>query len=198
VAKGWGPGTRERQHASRDTIPERWGEKTHPRTQAQLSLNRSALAAAGLQLPTQGSGVHTSFTLDFSAAATSLEATASRLCQCCCPARYFPVLATASSGVCMYVCEWCSSALHLPVHVQGGSAAPRVRQRSQRDVHGVRLRITMHVTSCRHRRGANCMWRWGHARTCCRQASARDNGIRLWICPAQALESLGRQEASGT
>ena len=42
VAKGWGPGTRERQHASRDTIQERWGERTHPRTQAQLSLNRSA------------------------------------------------------------------------------------------------------------------------------------------------------------
>jgi len=53
VAKGWGPGTRERQHASPDTIPER----SHPRTQAQLSLNRSALAAAGLQLPTLASGV---------------------------------------------------------------------------------------------------------------------------------------------
>jgi len=57
VAKGWGPGTRERQHASRDTIPERWGERTHPRTQAQLSLNRSALDAARLQLPTLASGV---------------------------------------------------------------------------------------------------------------------------------------------
>jgi len=57
VAKGWGPGTRERQHASRDTIPERWGERTQPRTQAQLSLNRSALAAARLQLPTLASGV---------------------------------------------------------------------------------------------------------------------------------------------
>ena len=57
MAKGWGPGTRERQHASRDTIPERWGERTHPRTQAQLSLNRSALAAARLQLPTLASGV---------------------------------------------------------------------------------------------------------------------------------------------
>jgi len=57
VAKGWGPGTRERQHASRDTIPERWGERTHPRTQAQMSLNRSALAAARLQLPTLASGV---------------------------------------------------------------------------------------------------------------------------------------------
>ena len=58
--------------------------------------------------------------------------------------------------------------------------------------------VSWHVASCRHRRGANCMWRWGHARTCCRQASARDNGIRLWICPAQAQESLSRQEASGT
>jgi len=76
VAKGWGPGTRERQHASRDTIPERWGERTHPRTQAQLSLNCSALAAARLQLPTLASGVgKTNFTLDISAAATSLEAT---------------------------------------------------------------------------------------------------------------------------
>ena len=53
MAKGWGPG----QHASRDTIPERWGERTHPRTQAQLSLNCSALAAARLQLPTLASGV---------------------------------------------------------------------------------------------------------------------------------------------
>jgi len=57
VAKGWGHGTRERQHASRDTILERWGERTHPRTQAQVILNRSALAAARLQLPTLASGV---------------------------------------------------------------------------------------------------------------------------------------------
>ena len=55
--KGLGPGTRERQHASRDTIPERWGERTHPRTQAHLNLNCSALAAARLQLPTLASGV---------------------------------------------------------------------------------------------------------------------------------------------
>ena len=40
----------------------------------------------------------------------------------------------------MCVREWCSSALHLPVHVQGSIAAPRVRQRSQRDVQCVRLR----------------------------------------------------------
>ena len=45
VAKGWGPG----QHASRDTIPERWGERAHPRTQAQLSLNRSALICEHMQ-----------------------------------------------------------------------------------------------------------------------------------------------------
>jgi len=57
VAKGWGPVTRERQHASRVTIPQRWGENTNPRTQAQLSLNRSALAAARLQLPSLASGV---------------------------------------------------------------------------------------------------------------------------------------------
>ena len=36
----------------------------------------------------------------------------------------------------MRACELCSSVLHLPVHVQSGSAATRVRQRSQ----GVRLR----------------------------------------------------------
>ena len=41
----------------------------------------------------------------------------------------------------MRACELCSSVLHLPVHVQSGSAATRVRQRSQRDVQGVRLRI---------------------------------------------------------
>ena len=64
MAKGWGPGTRERQYASRDTIPQHWGEKTHSRTQAQLRLHRSSPAAAELLLPTQGSGVHTSFTLD--------------------------------------------------------------------------------------------------------------------------------------
>ena len=40
----------------------------------------------------------------------------------------------------MRACELCSSVLHLPVHVQSGSAATRVRQRSQRDVQGVRLR----------------------------------------------------------
>jgi len=49
VAQGWGPGTRERQHAYRDTIPERWGERAHPRTQAQLSLNRSALICEHMQ-----------------------------------------------------------------------------------------------------------------------------------------------------
>ena len=94
MAKGWGPGTRERKYASLDTIPERWGERTHPRTQVQLSLNRSALAAARLQLPTLASGVgKTNFTLDISVAATSLEVTASRPRQCCYPARYSPVLA---------------------------------------------------------------------------------------------------------
>ena len=40
----------------------------------------------------------------------------------------------------MRACELCSSVLHLPVHVQSGSTATRVRQRSQRDVQGVRLR----------------------------------------------------------
>ena len=176
MAKGWGPGTRERQHASRDTIPERWGEKTHPRTQAQLSLNRSALAAAGLQLPTQGSGVHTSFTLDFSAAATSLEATASRLCQCCCPARYSPVLATASSGVCMYVCEWCSSALHLPVHVQGGSAAPRVSHRSRFEENSLVWLIpacTPHVAAQHRASAATTHGQWATAE------SAPDPAIRF-------------------
>ena len=40
----------------------------------------------------------------------------------------------------MRVCELCFSVLYLPVCVQSGSAATRVRQRSQRDVQGVRLR----------------------------------------------------------
>ena len=140
MAKGWGPGTRERQHASCDIIPERWGERTHPRTQAQLTLNRSALAAVRFQLPTLASEVgKTNFTLDISAAAASEEEAASRPCQCCCPARYFPVLATAVPGACICVCAWCSKALHLPVCLQGVIVAPRVRQHSQRDIHGVRL-----------------------------------------------------------
>jgi len=81
VAQGWGPGTREIQNASRDTIMERWGERTHSRTQAKLSLNRSALAPVRVQLPTLASGVcKTNFTLDISAAAASEEAAASRPC----------------------------------------------------------------------------------------------------------------------
>ena len=67
MAEGWGLQTRELQHASRDTISERWGERTHAKTQAQLRLHPSALAAAGLLLPTLGSGVgNTSFTFDTS------------------------------------------------------------------------------------------------------------------------------------
>ena len=117
VAEGWGTGTRERQHASRNTIPERWGERTHPRTEVRLSLNRSALATVRIQLPTLASGVGiTNFTLDISVAATSLEATANS-CQYCYPAWYSPVLTTASSCACMCVREWCSSTLHFPVHV---------------------------------------------------------------------------------
>jgi len=105
VAQGWGPGTREWQHTSRDTIMERWGERTHSRTQAQLSLNCSALAAARVQLPTLASGVcKTNFTLDISAAAASEEAAASRPCHCCCPARCSPGLATAVPGAGMCVC----------------------------------------------------------------------------------------------
>ena len=57
-----------------------------------------------------------------------------------CPAKYSPVLATAVPGAGMYVCVWFSKALHLPVCVQGVIVAPRVHQRIQRDVHGVRLR----------------------------------------------------------
>ena len=120
---------------------ERWGERTHSRTQAQLSLNCSALAAARVQLPTLASGVgKTNFTLDISAAAASEEAAASRPCHCFCPARYSPVLATAVPGAGMCVCAWFSQALYLPVCVQGVIVAPRMHQRSQRDVHGVRLR----------------------------------------------------------
>jgi len=57
VAEGWGLETRELQHASRDTISERWGERTHSKTQTQPSLNPSALAAVGLLLSTLGSRV---------------------------------------------------------------------------------------------------------------------------------------------
>ena len=51
VAEGCGLETRELQHASRDTISERWGERTHSKTQSQPRLHPSALAAAGLLLP---------------------------------------------------------------------------------------------------------------------------------------------------
>jgi len=57
VAEGWGLGTRELQHASRDSISERWGERTHSKTLAQPRLHPSALAAAGLLLSTLGSRV---------------------------------------------------------------------------------------------------------------------------------------------
>jgi len=102
-------------------------------------------------------------------AAASQEAAASRSrsCQCCCPARYPPVLATASSGACVCVGELRSSALHLP-RVQG-TTAPRVRQCSQRDVQGVCLRdhdadvlvydISV-ITSCRNFRASVALSRW--------------------------------------
>jgi len=51
VAEGCGLETRDLQHASRDTISERWGERTHSKTQSQPRLHPSALAAAGLLLP---------------------------------------------------------------------------------------------------------------------------------------------------
>jgi len=73
-------------------------------------------------------------------AAASQEAASSCPCHCCCLARYSSLFATALSGVFMRVCELCFSVLHLPVCVQSGSTATRVRQRSQRDVQGVRLR----------------------------------------------------------
>jgi len=88
-------------YASRDTIQERWGERTHSRTQVQLSLNRSALAAARLQLLTLALGVgQTNCTLDISPAAASEEAAASRSCQYCCPARYSPVMLIVARGEC--------------------------------------------------------------------------------------------------
>ena len=46
MAEGWSLETRELQHASRDTISERWGKRTHSKTQAQPRLHPSALAAA--------------------------------------------------------------------------------------------------------------------------------------------------------
>jgi len=76
----------------------------------------------------------------------TLRPSSNELAPLCAP----PVFATASSGACMCVCEWCSSALHLPVRVQGGSTAPRVRLRSQRDVQGVRLRNHYADVSRRH------------------------------------------------
>ena len=57
MAEGWGLGTHELQHASRDTTSERWGERTHSKTQDQPRLHPSALAAAGLLLSTLGSRV---------------------------------------------------------------------------------------------------------------------------------------------
>jgi len=49
MAECWGLWTRERQYTSRETISERWGERTHcytksQLTQAQLRLRRSLLA----------------------------------------------------------------------------------------------------------------------------------------------------------
>jgi len=106
-------------------------------------LNQSALAAYMLLLLTLASGVgKKNFTLDISAAHASEEAAASLQCWCCCPARYSPVLANAVPGACIRVCAWCVNALHLLVCMQGVIMAPRVRQCSQRDVHGVRLRTS--------------------------------------------------------
>jgi len=70
VAAGWGLETRELQHTSCDTISERWGERTHSKTQAQPRLHPSALAATGLLLSTLGSRVgNTSLTFHTPAAA---------------------------------------------------------------------------------------------------------------------------------
>ena len=139
MAEGWGPGTREQQHASRDTISERWGERTHSKTQAQPRLHPSALAAGRLLLSTLGSRVeNTSLTFHISCCCRVTGSSIEQArCRCCCLARYSFVMATALSCVCMRACELCSNVLHLPVHVQSGSAANRVRQRSQRDVQGV-------------------------------------------------------------
>ena len=46
--------------------------------------------------------------------------------------------------------------------------------------------VSWHVANCRHRRGANYMWRWGHARTCCCQASARDGYASALSKPKKA------------
>ena len=55
------------------------------------------------------------------------------------PGQVFP-RATAVPDACIRVCAWCAKALHLLVCLQGVIAAPRVRQCSQHDVHGVCLR----------------------------------------------------------
>jgi len=98
---------------------------------------RFSALAARLQLPTLASGFGE---FHFSGATASEEAAASWSCWCCCPARYSPVLVATVPGACIGVCVWYAKALHLLVCVQGVIAAPRVRQRSQRYVHGVRLR----------------------------------------------------------
>ena len=40
MAQGWGPGTREIQNASRDTIMERWGETPIGRGSTQIAASR--------------------------------------------------------------------------------------------------------------------------------------------------------------
>jgi len=82
----------------------------------------------------------TNFTLDISAATASEETAASRPCHYYCPVRYSPVLTTTVPGAGMCVCTWFSMTLHFLVCVQNVIVAPRVHQRNQRDVHGVRLR----------------------------------------------------------
>ena len=114
--------------------------KRTPRPKHNRACTPSALAAAGLLLSTLGSRVgNTSLTFHISSCAASQEVASSKTCQCYYLTRYSFVMGTALSCVCMRACELCSSVLHLPVHVQSGSAATRVRQRSKRDVQGVRL-----------------------------------------------------------
>jgi len=80
-----------------------------------------------------------------------------------------PVLTTVVPGTCICVCSWCSNVLHLLLCVQGVIAVPRVSQRNQRDVHGVRLRshdadVLVYdicvITRCRNFRASVVLSRW--------------------------------------
>jgi len=104
VAEGWGLETRELQHASRDTISERWGKRTHSKTQAQPRLHPSALAAAGLLLSTLGSRVgNTSLTFHISSSSRVTGSSIEQAMSMLLPGSVFLRIGYCSLG-CMYAC----------------------------------------------------------------------------------------------